>query len=268
VPSVARFSTSAALPLAALVAAVSLGGILLPSTYARETASWAAQALGQDWVDLVAAVPWLAITGVLARRGSRRALILLGGGLLFTVYELVIYAFSVRFNSLFLLYCATLGLSLFALVTLLAGLVGQDGRSWYDGPLPRRTVAAFLIGVGGVFGLLWLAEVVPASLRAGIPPSLAEAAVPTNPVHVMDLSFILPLHVTAGVSLARRRPLAYALAPILLAFDALMALSIAGMMVVMRLRGVDAAPAVMGIMACLSAASGILLAQMLQHLRP
>jgi hypothetical protein len=262
-----RFSTSTAWPLAALVGMISLGGILFPSTYARETASWAAQAIGQDWVDLVVAVPWLAISGALARRGSRRALLLFGGGLLYTAYELVIYAFSVRFNSLFLVYCATLGLSLFALGGLLAGLVGQDARSWYADRAPRRTAAAFLIGVGGLFALLWLAEVLPATLRGSIPPPVAEATIPTNPVHVMDLSFILPLHFVAGMSLARRRPLGLALAPILLAFDALMALSIAGMMVVMRLRGFDAAPPIMTAMALLSVASAVLLSRMLLHLR-
>jgi hypothetical protein len=58
----------AALPLAALVAFVSLVGILSPSIYARETPNWAAQAVGQDWVDLLFAVPWLSITGPQPRR--------------------------------------------------------------------------------------------------------------------------------------------------------------------------------------------------------
>jgi hypothetical protein len=48
-----------ALALAALVATASLGGILMPSIYARETPSWAAQGEGQDWFDLVVVVPLL-----------------------------------------------------------------------------------------------------------------------------------------------------------------------------------------------------------------
>ena len=55
-----RLPALAALVAAGLVAAASLGGLLLPSVYARETASWRVQGLGQDWVDLVLAAPWLA----------------------------------------------------------------------------------------------------------------------------------------------------------------------------------------------------------------
>src|SRR5690242_8441145 len=77
-------------PLAALVALASLGGILFPSTYARETADWTAQAVGQDWFDLVIAVPCLVITATLALRGAARALPVLAGGVLYTLYEFVI----------------------------------------------------------------------------------------------------------------------------------------------------------------------------------
>ena len=95
-----------AFPVALLMAVASLGGLLWPGTYARETASWTAQAVGQDWADLLIAVPWLLVAGVLARAGSRRALLVLGGGYLYTIYEFAIYAFAVRFNALFLVYCA------------------------------------------------------------------------------------------------------------------------------------------------------------------
>jgi hypothetical protein len=48
-PPGAGFAGRAAVPLAVLFALVFLGGILLPSTYARETANWAAQAIVQDY---------------------------------------------------------------------------------------------------------------------------------------------------------------------------------------------------------------------------
>jgi hypothetical protein len=43
----------------------------------------------------------------------------------------------VHFNSLFLVYCAALGLSAFGLLTLLLGLLGEDARRWY-GDRSRR----------------------------------------------------------------------------------------------------------------------------------
>jgi hypothetical protein len=109
------FAVRAAPALAALLALATLGGILLRSTYARETSTWAAQGTGQDWVNLLVVVPWMSLSGRRAARGSRRALLLLGGGLIYLVYGFLAYAFAVHFNVLFLLYCAVLGLSFFSL---------------------------------------------------------------------------------------------------------------------------------------------------------
>jgi hypothetical protein len=256
---------AAVFPLALLIAIASLVGILVPSTYARETTSWAAQAVGQDWVDLVLAAPWLVITAVAARRGSRAGVLLLGGGLLYAVYELVIYAFAVHFNQLFLLYCAALGLAVYALAGLLWRLGSEKLTDWFAG-VPRRAAGTLLIVVGVGFGLLWLGEIVPALATGTVPASLAEAGVPSNPVHAIDLSIILPAHVMAGVLLLRRRPFGYAAAPILLSFGVLMALSIAGMMVVMHRRGVGANLAVVGAMATLAIASTVLLVLTLRKL--
>ncbi|HSP18341.1 MAG TPA: hypothetical protein VLQ79_02430, partial [Myxococcaceae bacterium] len=84
------FDVWVSLPLAALVAWSALGGIFLPSTYARETASWAAQGMGQDWVNLLLVAPTLAVGGVLALRGSFRARLVLGGALVYTLYSFLL----------------------------------------------------------------------------------------------------------------------------------------------------------------------------------
>lgn len=61
-----------------------------------------------------------------------------------------------------------------------------------------------------LFGLLWLGEIVP-DLLAGRPSSSAsEWAVPSNPVHVLDLAFFLPAVFASGVLLLRRHWLGYA----------------------------------------------------------
>ena len=253
--------------LLTLLALASLVGILHPATYARETPNWAAQAVGQDWVDLLFGVPWLAITAAQSLRGSRRARILLAGGLLYTAYELVIYAFAVHFNALFLVYCACLGLSLFSFVGVAIGLANEDVRAWFTSDAPVRTAGIFLIAVGAGFALLWLAEIVPALVHGVVPATVTEAGVPTNPVHVIDLSVVLPAHVAAGVLLLRRHRLGYAAAPMLLAFGVLMALSITGMMVAMQVRGVAPALVVGGAMAALSIAAAVVLVLMMRTLR-
>jgi hypothetical protein len=232
------FEARVSLPLAALVAWAALGGLLLPSTYARETASWAAQGTGQDWVDLLLVAPALAIAGVRTIRGSRRARLVLGGALVYTAYSFLLYAFSVHFNSLFLVYCAALGLSFFGLLALLLGLLGEDARRWYRGPVPARPTGVFLLVIAAGFGLLWLGQVVPALLSGRDPTGLREIGLPTNPVHVLDLALLLPALAVTGGSLLRGRPVGYALAPILLAFSVFMSLALAGMALVMQSRGV------------------------------
>ena len=256
-----RFPARASFAIATLMAIAALGGILSPSTYAQESASWAAQGIGQDWVSLLAAVPALVIAAALTLRGSRRAPLLLGGALLYTAYSFVLYAFAVHFNWLFLVYCAVLGLSVFALAYLVAGLVAGAAVSAPRDRLPVRTTAGTLFAISGVFGLLWLSEILPALARGGAPAALAEAGLTTNPVHVLDLSLLLPALAVAGASLLRGERLGLVLAPIALGFSVLMALAIGGMILVMRLRGlaVDLAPsAAMGVIA--AGCAGVLIA--------
>ncbi len=262
-----RYTAPASFVLATLVAVASLGGILIPSVYAHETVGWAGQAIGQDWVDLLLAVPWLTVTGIGASRGSRRAGLLLAGGILYTAYEFLIYAFAVHFNALFLIYCATLGLSLFSFMHLTGGLIREPLAFPRQGALPVRTAAGVLLGIGILFGVLWLADVVPALVRGTVPRSIADAGVPTNPVYVIDLSFILPAHVLAAIWLLRRQPLGVIFVPILLGFGVLMSLAIGGMMIVMHLRGVEASLAVAAAMGGVALVSATTLLAFLRKLR-
>lgn len=217
---------AAGLVLAFLLAVMSLGGLLIPATYAREAPAWTIQAIAQDWFDVVVAVPALALSALWAARGSRRALLVYAGVLLFTAYTAVIYAFAVHLNALFLVYCAVLGISLYTSIVVCAR-VWQSRRALHVATtIPHRSAGGFLVALGGVFALLWLAQLVPAALSGTQPPELVAMDLPTNPVHVIDLSFILPLHVIAGVALWRMKSAIALLAPIVLVFGAFMSASI------------------------------------------
>jgi hypothetical protein len=254
----AKLGAELALVLATALAAISGCGIALPSTYARETAAWAAQAIGQDWFNLVVAVPWLALVARRAELGSRRARLLLASTLLYAGYQLVIYAFGVRFNSLFLLYCGALGVTMLALIAVAVAVLRDPGTGWAPGT-PVRTIAAVLFGTGSLFAFIWLAEILPAIVHGRTPASIAAAGLPTNPVHVMDLAFILPAHMAAAALILRKRVLSELLATVLLGFDLLMSASIAGMLVVMRLRAVQASSGVIIGMLVLAVTDAILL---------
>lgn len=255
----ARFAVAAAWPVALLLAAVSLGG-LTTDAYARELPAWRDQAIGQDWFDLVIAAPWIAVCAVGART-SRRWRVLLAGAYAYAVYEMLIYAFAVHFNALFFAYCATLGLAAFALIALVGELrdepVAIDRRG-------ARLGGGFLVGLGTVFALLWLAEDLPAVLRGAPPPSLVEAGLFTNPVHAIDLSFVLPAHIAVGVLMWRGRAAGVLYGPLVLAFGIVMAASIGGMMAVIALRGGEAVIPVIDAMALVAIASAVVLARVLR----
>jgi hypothetical protein len=255
-----RFAIVAALPVSLLLAALSLGG-LLSSAYAREAPAWSAQAIGQDWFDLSIAAPLVAISGLLARRGSYPWSVMLAGAYAYTVYEALIYAFAIHFNALFLVYCATLGLAGFALIALAIDLSRRVERIDRRG---AHLAGGLLVTVGALFALLWLAEDVPAVIRNTPSQTLVETGLFTSPVHVIDLAFVLPAHVLAGVWVWRRHKIGELLAPIVLAFTFLMAASIGGMMVVMRLNGFEAAAPVTIAMFVIAAITVVVLARVLR----
>jgi hypothetical protein len=258
-----RLLAAAALALAALVATVSSGGLVIADLYARETPNWRAQTIGQDWFDLVVLVPVLLACAAGVLRRSRRALLLLGGALAFTVYTFLLYAFAVHFNRMFFAYCGILGISSFALAVLAARLAEAPVARWIAEPPPIRAAGAFLAGTAAVFLLLWLAEDVPAVLRGTPPASHAEVGLPTNPVHVIDLSLVLPLMLIAGIAALRRTRLGHLLAPILLAFSTLMSASIATLMLVMAAHDQPAPLPVAAAMAALTLAGGAILVRLL-----
>jgi hypothetical protein len=262
------FAVRAAPALAALLALAALGGILLRSTYARETSTWAAQGTGQDWVNLLVVVPWMALSGHRAARGSRRALLLLGGGLVYLVYGFLAYAFAVHFNVLFLLYCAVLGLSFFSLASLGGVLQGSIVPSWFVAErVPVRLAGVTQVAFGALFALIWLSEIVPAPLRGAPPPSVVEAGLLTNPVHVLDLSLLLPGLLLSGISLLRRRPLGLLLSPLMLGFAALMVSAIGGMVLVMALRRIAVQWALAVLFAMVAAMTFAVLAKLLRAVR-
>lgn len=263
----ARLSTWAPFPIAALVALCALAGIYAPAIYARETASWTAQGVGQDWVSLLVVVPVLVGAGGAAWRGSRRARLMLGGALLYTAYSYAIYAFAVHFNPLFLAYCATLGLSTFALLDLVEVLRADEPGRWYTPGAPLRVTAGALFALAGVFGALWLRQDLPATVQNTPPADLAATGLLSNPVHVLDLSLLLPLLIIVGVALRRRAWPGLVLAPIALAFAVMMALAIGGIIVMMYVRGIatDLTPAVA--MAVVAAGCVAVLVRLLGALR-
>lgn len=211
---------------------------LVPSAniYGRETTVLADEATAQDVVNLLIVAPLLVILGWRAHRGHLPAYLAWVGCLAYTVYNYAIYAFSVHFGPLFLVWVAVLGLSTFALIGGLSTVDMVAIKERFGGHAVRRP-AWVLIAIAVLFTLLWLREIVP-DLLAGVPSqSASDWRVPTNPVHVLDLAFFLPAAATSGILLLRRHRLGYTTAPGQLTWLALTCLPILVTPLVAEARG-------------------------------
>ncbi len=205
-------------------AAALLGGggsaiaLLMPDgIYAREPEALLQASVAQDIANLFLVAPLLLATSVLAFRGSLRACLSCLGLLGFTVYNYVIYTFSIHLGPLFLVWVAVLGLSVFAFAGVCAGLTRLDCNRLFS-RVPTRFAGWYSIVVACLFMALWLSEIVPDIMARRPSTSAAAWALPTNPVHVLDLGLFLPALIASGTLLLLRRPVGYLTAPAALIF--------------------------------------------------
>jgi hypothetical protein len=254
-------------PIAVLLALAAGSELLVDGIFRGDDATLVAQIVGFDAVTLAVALPALVASAILAGRGSARARLVWLGALAYVLYTYAIYAFHVRFNPLFLVYVALLGLSLYALIGGLATTDFAALRARFARGTPVKALSAFLAAVTALFAVVSLREIVPALLAGGVPPSVADTGTPTGSPHILDLAWMLPALGLTALWLWRGRPLAYALAGAQLAFLSLMTLAIGAMMVAVHLHGEPAAPGMAAVFAAFSAASAGMLAWYLRHLQ-
>lgn len=219
--------------IAALTAVASLLGLITSWPYQEETDNWVLQARGQDIGNLLAVVV-LTVSAVRMRAGSSRAAQWWMGTLFYLLYAYLVYAFAVHFSRLFLVYVAILGFVFFTLVIA----VSARERAPADPGGPARLFAAWvLIGTGALFALLWLSELVPATVTGQVPPSLTAAGLIVSPIHVIDLSVVLPGMIVIGVLTLRGNKAGLTFTVPALVFSVLMGSSIIAAMLLIVATG-------------------------------
>jgi hypothetical protein len=213
--------------IAVLVSVACTGGILLPGIYYKESASWALQAMGQDIATLALAVPALLFSALYLGRSLRATLVWMGV-LIYLIYSYLLYAFYIHFGAMFPVYMAILCLSFYTLLACVSRISLLKLPRAFVG-VKTMPVAAFLFLFASLFAALWTADIAH-SLQSGIAPESAiDADLPVNPVHVLDLSFILPGMLITSAFLWKRRPLGFLFAAPMLTFSALMGSAIISM---------------------------------------
>ncbi len=224
-------------PLAILVGYAAAMGAFDPNIYEQDAPAYAIQGIGQDFATLIVAVPVLIISAVLAWRGSTRALLVNLGVQTYLFYSYSMYAITIHFNSLFLVYCFSMGLSFYGLVGIIANFDKAElSKFILSSPKEKaisRSMAGLLFFTAAIFSFLWLSDIIPHLLAGTTPLSLAEIGLPANMVHVIDLSILLPALILSAIWLLKKQAHGFLFAPIIIVFGFFMAIALVSMVVFM-----------------------------------
>jgi hypothetical protein len=178
--------------------------------YRHDTVFTAAGFKGQDAVTLFLAVPLLALTTVLYRRGSLRGSLLLLGVLTWFLYAYASMALGAAYNRFFLVYVVLFSASFFAFVTVFGSIQLGALPPKTLGQLPSRGPGALLLASGLVTLFVWGSPLVEALLQNR--PVELLASYTTMVTYALDLALITPTCFLAGALILRRDPLGYRIA--------------------------------------------------------
>jgi hypothetical protein len=200
---------------AATMATASAFGVFATDWLYRDNALVTATFRGQDMVTLVVAVPLLLVGLVLEMRGSARGRVLWLGMLFYSMYGYLFYAVAAAFNQFFLLYVATFGLPLYALLFSVPRLDLARIGSTMAGRVARIVAITYTSVVATGLGLLWVGISLSYLVTEDVPQPIVDSGHPTGVVFAVDLVFIVPPMLLAAVWLARRQPLGWLLAGVM-----------------------------------------------------
>lgn len=229
---------------ASLMCRTSLEGLLSPSVYTGETENWKVQSMGQDLINL-GLIPFYLVTAGFINRHKWYISLLWAGATIYFIYTYLIYCFDIHFNHLFIFYCLIVCFHFYSLLYLMF-------QYWqHTTPLPIKTspllkkiTGIYFVLIALLFYFLWLSEIIPASLHHTVPASLQTAGLFTNPVQVLDIAFVLPGILLAGILLLRKNVLGTFFAPIVLSFLLLMEITIGGLILILWQNELESHPEV------------------------
>jgi len=213
-PTVPRVYYIASLATLLLTTVATGVGLLVPNFY-RDDPTLLAQVYGQDLLTLVVAVPVLAVSLHYASQGSLRGYVVWLGITGYLLYTYASYAFMTAFNELYLVYTTLLWLTLF---TFVGGMARLDPAALKrdHGEASVRPYVAFQLLLAVLVAVLWLSEILPATLAGTTPASIAEPGLPTSVIYSLDLGIIVPAFVLTAYWLLKRQPWGYAFTAVLL----------------------------------------------------
>jgi hypothetical protein len=223
--------------IALLSAITTLSGLFWKGFYSQETVSMGAQAMGQDLVTLMVAIPILLLSLYLLNKKSLRGQMIWMGSLFYFLYTYASLSFLATYNQLFLVYVALFSLSLY---TFLCGLMSLDAEAIRNSITPGKTTTTasiFTILMAVMLAFMWLSMII-GSLISGSAPAVLETYT-TLVIQALDLGVLVPAAIITGILLLMGRAWGYVLMSILIVKISLLGTAILSMIYFMAQNGVE-----------------------------
>jgi hypothetical protein len=192
---------ASSLLIALLMAAASVAGLLYRAVI------YPADELVRSFVPTDAATLFVGLPILLGSmwltwRGELVGLLFWPGALFFVLYNYIVYVLAMPLNGAFLLHLALVTLSAYALIGVVASIDGGNVQGRLAGAVPERLAGGILAGLGFLFFVRSVIELVSA-LTNGAPLAETELA-------LLAADFLItPAWVIAGLLLWRRAEFGY-----------------------------------------------------------
>ena len=109
-------------------------------------------------------------------------------------------------------------------------------QSCFDRRLPVKWLGGFLLFVSFVFAMMWLGKIVPA-LFSDTPPVGIEHYT-TLVIQALDLGFVIPVGILAGILMIKRTPFGYLLSSIVIIKDITLITALTMMIILQMIAGI------------------------------
>ncbi|MFN2424549.1 MAG: hypothetical protein ABR572_12330 [Cryomorphaceae bacterium] len=196
-----------------LMAVASSGGLFIDGLYQDNylvTSGW----YGNDLATLLLAVPVMAVSLILSKRGSRQAQLVGLGMLFYSLYNYAFYLFGAAFNSLFLVYVSIFTLSIFALIFGIYSLNVKSISEHFKTDTPVKKIGGFMIIVALFLGLFHVAVSMNYVFTGQLPEMIVVLDQSTNLISALDLSLTVSFGLFGAILLWKRRAWGFVVAVI------------------------------------------------------
>jgi hypothetical protein len=210
--------------------------------YQNDSASVAAQAIGQDIVTIILGIPLLLISLYLARKGRIKGKLLLTGALGYFLYTYVSYSFLSMYNSFFLIYAAIMSMSFFAFILSMMSYNLESLNLYFRDRMPVKPVGGLLIFIACILGLMWMKMIITPLISGTVPSELEHYT--TLTIQALDLGFVVPTAILSGILLIKRRSFGYLLATVISIKETTLLAAITAMIISQEAAGIHVGGAV------------------------